>query len=57
MYLFKHFIQELVFEHLKCIKNFIMLFIENLDEEDILFTSENSACVERDKKKKKKRAI
>lgn len=52
MYLFKHFIQELLFEHLKCIKYFIMLFIENLDEEDTLLTSENSACVERDKKNK-----
>lgn len=29
-----------------------MLFIENLDEEDTLLTSENSACVERDKKNK-----
>lgn len=53
IYLLKHFIQQLFFEHLKCVKYPIMLFIEDSGEEDILLTSKNShPCVERDKKSK-----
>lgn len=39
-YLFKHFIQQLLFEHLKYMKYLIMLFIGEVDEDTLLISTQ-----------------